>query len=428
VGSQPQPVDESPLLSSAEQQAEIARILGSETFRRSAKVREFLRYIADRTFCADRDSLSEQQIGIAVFGKDPGYNPGDDSVVRVQARHLREKLAEYFAREGCGDPVLVTVPKGRYVPVFAIHQPAGNSPVPEAVKPAPVRRWWGMALAGLLAFVAGLGLRPVLFGPLPSPSEEAAIHPLLAAVLQPDAETLVVLEDMGLLTSGSFRTKGETVGLNDYRQQRYLPEIPSLFRDDGVGRRVAGNLAAARFVAYANATFIFKLARAYPRSARNASARFPQDIHVRDVQRNNLILLGGVTDNPWVGLYEERLNFAMRYFQPGNGFTNRVPKGSEPATFGVGSFPHNPPYFARVALLPNVQPGRRVLILTGMGTAATESAAEFVVSPGLANRLPAEVVAALRRPESQVEVLLKCEPVLDAPHRIDVAAWRVQTK
>jgi hypothetical protein len=113
VGWQPQPVDESPLSSSAEQQAEIARILGSETFRRSAKVRESLRSIADRTFCDDRDSLSEQQIGIAVFGKDPGYNPGDDSVVRVQARHLRNKLAEYFAREGCGDPVADSKRNGR---------------------------------------------------------------------------------------------------------------------------------------------------------------------------------------------------------------------------------------------------------------------------------------------------------------------------
>jgi hypothetical protein len=428
VDSRSQPVESTRPAARADEEAQIARILASEPFRRSAKLRDFLRYIAERTFCHDQDSITEQQIGISVFGREPGYNPGDDSVVRVQARHLREKLAEYFATEGSADPVLVTVPKGRYVPLFTTRPAPSEPATPGSPSPSPAVRWWLVALACTLAFAAGIWVRPLVL-PLPSAQRDnPPMNPLLAAVLQPGTETSIVLEDMGLLFSGSFRAKGEIAGLDDYRQGRYMPDIPPLFRDEALGRRVERNLAPARFVAYANANFVFRLARAYPGPAAQATARFPRDIHVRDIKNNNLILLGGATDNPWVGLYEDRLNFPMRYFLPGNGFANRAPRGTEPSTFGVASFPQNPPYFARVALLPNMQAGRRVLMLTGMGTAATESASEFVLSPALADRLPAEVVTALRHPEGQVEILLKCEPVLEAPYRMEVAAWRVAAK
>lgn len=95
------------------------RILASRSFQRSAKLREFLTYVADHAINDHPDQITEQQIGVNVFGRRPDYNPGDDSIVRVQARHLREKLQEYFDGEGASEPITITIPKGSYVPSFA---------------------------------------------------------------------------------------------------------------------------------------------------------------------------------------------------------------------------------------------------------------------------------------------------------------------
>ena len=108
-----------------EVEALVARISTSPQLSSSPKLREFLRYIVD---CALRDApqdATEQQIGIHVFARRPGYNSGDDSIVRSQARLLRMKLAAYFSAEGIDEPIRIEIPKGHYLPVF---RPAAHPP------------------------------------------------------------------------------------------------------------------------------------------------------------------------------------------------------------------------------------------------------------------------------------------------------------
>ena len=82
----------------AEWEDVVKRALASELFRKSPKLRDLLAYAAGHSLKAERELLSEQHIDVAVFGRNAGYNPGDDSIVRVQARNLREKLSEYFGK------------------------------------------------------------------------------------------------------------------------------------------------------------------------------------------------------------------------------------------------------------------------------------------------------------------------------------------
>ena len=98
----------------------VCRVGSSVTFERSSKLREFLFYVLR---CAMEDqpaAATEQQVGIHVFGRVPGYNPGDDNIVRSQARLLRFKLEHHFANEGRGEPVVIIIPKGRYLPDFVV--------------------------------------------------------------------------------------------------------------------------------------------------------------------------------------------------------------------------------------------------------------------------------------------------------------------
>jgi hypothetical protein len=86
---------------------------------------------------------AEQQIGVHVFDKPADYNPGDDNVVRSYARTLRKRLDEYFLKEGLEEPLIITVPRGGYVPVFverlAPSSESGHSEVNSApLRPQPV--------------------------------------------------------------------------------------------------------------------------------------------------------------------------------------------------------------------------------------------------------------------------------------------------
>src|ERR1700733_10802272 len=96
----------------------VQRIIESPYLIGSARLRDFLLHV---TACAIRErpeDATEQQIGIQVFQRPPGFNSSEDSIVRSQARLLRHKLAAYFNAEGASEPVVVEIPKGHYLPVF----------------------------------------------------------------------------------------------------------------------------------------------------------------------------------------------------------------------------------------------------------------------------------------------------------------------
>jgi TolB-like protein/tetratricopeptide (TPR) repeat protein len=128
---------------------QLERILASQAFRKAGRLSRLLQYLVEETICGRGDQLKEYSVGLEVFGRGESFDPRTDSVVRVEVSRLRVKLQAYYASEGGGDPVLIDLPKGSYLPVLALR---GASDQPPAA-PAWGRR---VALAGiLLVLVAG---------------------------------------------------------------------------------------------------------------------------------------------------------------------------------------------------------------------------------------------------------------------------------
>ncbi len=99
-------------------QAELKKVLSSRVFRHTELLSRFLRFIVDQTLAGHMDSLKESVLGVDVFGRGPAFDSRMDPIVRVDARRLRAKLAEYYETEGRQDPVVIELPKGGYTPVF----------------------------------------------------------------------------------------------------------------------------------------------------------------------------------------------------------------------------------------------------------------------------------------------------------------------
>src|SRR5215813_5642955 len=97
---------------------ELMKILSSPSFASSPRMNRFLKYVVETTLEGKGALIKEYVIALEVFDKSDAYDPREDSTVRTEASKLRARLSRYYENEGQEDPVLISVPKGGYVPAF----------------------------------------------------------------------------------------------------------------------------------------------------------------------------------------------------------------------------------------------------------------------------------------------------------------------
>jgi tetratricopeptide (TPR) repeat protein len=141
--------------------SELERIAASKSFRKAERCLRLLRYLTSSVLDGRGDELKEYSVGLAVFDRPDSYDPGTDPIVRLEARRLRLKLAEYYQQEGIGDPVIIDIPKGAYVPAFQFRRLPETEverepmPEPEAAPPRGTHRilWIAVGAVTLLILV-----------------------------------------------------------------------------------------------------------------------------------------------------------------------------------------------------------------------------------------------------------------------------------
>ncbi len=134
------------------------RVAGSKLFEKSARSRELLNFLDSSG--GEEEPLSEQRIGVAVFGREPGYDTAVDTIARVQVSQLRKKLREYFSSEGADERIVIDIPLGSYVLSFQLREPAAQMPAPALGRAAPPRtapsRRWKYISGAAIAILCGL--------------------------------------------------------------------------------------------------------------------------------------------------------------------------------------------------------------------------------------------------------------------------------
>ncbi|GMQ30754.1 hypothetical protein [Algoriphagus confluentis] len=103
--------------------SQLEKILDFQVFRNSLILTGFLKFVIEETLAGRAKDLKEYTIGTEVLGKKVGYDPQGDASVRIHAGRLRKVLQEYYSGPGKLDSVLISIPKGTYVPVFSQKDP-----------------------------------------------------------------------------------------------------------------------------------------------------------------------------------------------------------------------------------------------------------------------------------------------------------------
>ncbi len=194
----------------------VRRVASSETFEKSPRLRAFLLHVCQCALEDRSEEATESQIGIYVYGRPPGYNSTEDNIVRSQARVLRMKLEHHFANEGKDEPVIITIPKGHYLPVFEMRSSVELPPAPKILAPpqpetGPFRR----VLAGvaLLFGLAGIWLGVLLFESKVTTRTPSSVPTALVSqresnetALTPKSNRIALASDLGDIRIAAGRT------------------------------------------------------------------------------------------------------------------------------------------------------------------------------------------------------------------------------
>jgi predicted ATPase len=93
---------------------QLRRMLGQAPLDRSPVLSRFLAHVVEHALASGAPPLKEYAVGLEVFDRPDDFDPRVDTIVRVQARRLRDALARYYRDHGSNDPVRLDMPKGQY--------------------------------------------------------------------------------------------------------------------------------------------------------------------------------------------------------------------------------------------------------------------------------------------------------------------------
>ncbi len=173
-----------------------AKILASGALGRSRSYARLLEFLVDCTL--EGRTPKEHEIATSVFNRGPDFDPGQDSMVRVYAHHLRQKLDNYYSTTGRGEAVRIVVPKGEYRVALAPLEAEQATDEQQASEPARARiASWAVAAIAAAAAAVGIGLGWWLAQDRspPTPIEAVAASEIWTPILADDTPTLIVVGD-----------------------------------------------------------------------------------------------------------------------------------------------------------------------------------------------------------------------------------------
>lgn len=372
---------------------------------------DFLLYVVDRHIHDRSDEITEQQIGVLVFGRPEGYDTNEDNIVRSYARNLRKRIEEYFSKEGTGESLLLEIPRGGYSPIFSPRSSAtaqtGESPdcnpqpevngspdasIPDIPSKTEVTGWpqqfmetarrhstvFALSIGLIVGVLASLYSPKTWFKRVLASSAQAESTEFWSQLFSNKNDTFIVPSDDGLVIMQ--RLVERPVPLADYVNGNYRSKIHS---NDNPADAEILKLGAKRYTSVVDldlATHLAQLSQVVPE---RLVIRYARDLRMDDLRDGNAILIGSIEANPWIELFQPQMNFRFTInvgTDKPSGITNVHPRSGESLIYGTPDPNHT---YGLIAYLPNLNATGHVLIVGGLNTAGTQAAETFLLTPSL---------------------------------------------
>ena len=389
------------------------RVAESVRLRKSELLPRFLLYVCEQYLLGREAEISEQRIGIQVFNRPENYNPGEDNIVRSYARLLRKRLDAYFENEGADEPMRILIPRGGYVPSFEprLHRDGSvtssfplidrveestsetaetiaeantmqraNQPVRE---PAMRQLWkttWFLIVVGLLGgclLTSGLWLTS---NAIRAVAARGPAHALWESIFQRNRNTLIVVTDSGVGIMQNLTRSPASI--DDYADGSYLSGVQT---PSGLDAANFNDLRRQRYTSVVSVNIASALERLPEFIADRTQIRFAREIGPEDLRSSNLVLIGSKHTDPWVSLFEKRLNFKLEYTpQVDDSFiVNQRPLPTEQKIYRNSADSGAKTTYGAIAFVPSLDGAGHALIVEGLNMAATQAAADVLFKPSI---------------------------------------------
>jgi len=429
-------------LPSTEQGALIDRVVASPQFRRAVRLREFLLFIAQRSIKNGSAPIHEQEIGSAVFERPAAYDTSVDNIVRVNATELRKRLELYFAEDGANEPVVVEMPRGSYslnfrsrpklpepskTPVLA--DPVAKAltavepePAPAIANRTPAGGFWP-AISILLLFACGILLwQNLRFRKQSTPWRNGpALRSFWSDFLDNGQEVDIVLADTSFALAEDV--EGHSIPLASYLNYDYkhLDAYTGLSSDrredlknilDRNNGSVGDYIVAERILALDHS------------SSSALHLKFAREYSAETIKTNSVILIGSRQSNPWVDLFDARMNFSMDYDPVLHRSTihNRQPKPGELTDYVRTGGVSQDQGLSIVAFMPDLSRSGSALLIEGTDSQATRAAGEFVTSDATLSAFMSSIHS---KDFPYFEILLENSQLTGTPLHSQILTYRV---
>ena len=211
--------------------------------------------------------------------------------------------------------------------------------------------------------------------PAPGPA-----HALWSRLFQPDRDTLIVPPDSGL---GILQNvTGKLSDVQSYANGTYFADIKPI---PTIGLGNLNDLRGQRYTSVVGLNIVSTLVRLPEFDKVRSQIRYARGITVEDLKTSNAILLGSSHTNPWVSLFNDRLNFELDYTPTvDQSFVlNKHPVAAELPRYANGTYDTGSPTYGVIDYLPGLDGSGHTLIVQGLNMAATQAAADVLFNADL---------------------------------------------
>ncbi len=413
----------------SEVRRELELILDSSVFRGSKRCRDFLRYVSARSLEGAADTLKERTLAVEVFGRHNTGDLADDSIVRVGAREVRKRLAQYYVTDGARDPVRIELPPGSYVPAFHYRDDYPDSSAAlvisppqteEARPPVAGRRGDGLSGRRVLALVGlAVCLAAVLAIALRSVERRAdPFHTFWGPVLNATAPVVIVLPHP-IVYHPSWRANNldlQRHGAPHLPMQRPLDVPPELLNGSDFIP------VLDQYVGFGDAVAALRITTLLGQYSRFPKFRLASKVEFNDLRDSTPLLIGAYT-NRWA--LEMTKSMRFRFDLEGEKYGIRDTHDGRFWSLSKRADGRSTEDYVLICRLPHSETGGFMMIGAGINMTGTEEAGRILADPESLSPILRKLPKGWE--SNNLEFVLHVEVIGDAPvlpQMVAVQSWK----
>ncbi len=297
----------------------------------------------------------------------------------------------------------------------------------ENVKPAPPERnrvvlYTLLALSVFVCGVLGYQNYQLRSAPGRDMSATPSLYGLWTGLFHRSRPIQIVLSDSSLMDLSDI--VGRLITLQEYRD----PFFPRRFLEKNIASAPALDLATRvsghAYTTTHDADAIWQISRLTKQYNFRASIISARNFRMVPLMDSDVVLFGHPEGDPWMELFEDRMNF--RYVLPQGGLArivNRSPLPGERREYLLLDHPRIG--YCVVAYQPKPIGSENALLILGTDMSSTEAGIRLISGESLATQLLARIHAPSRGPLPYFEVLLKVKLLADVSPGFEFITQRV---